>query len=292
MMTTTTTTTTTMPPAALIESESTFPSPAGRLYRRSIVPDSHPRATVAIIHGYGDHSGRHAHVLRFLAEHGVAAHAFDFQGQGRSPGPRGFVRNWEDYLADLDAFLALPDIRSAKPLFLLAHSHGALILCAAAIRGLTAGVTGCILTSPFLRNRMRIPPYKKLLARAINPVLPWLRLRSGLSDGMMTSDPSMIADTKADPLVTRVATPRWYVGSLAAQRRVIESASNFRLPLLMLLGSADPIADIAVAERFFHESGSADKELKTYPGLLHELLRESRRQEVLADILSWLTART
>jgi alpha-beta hydrolase superfamily lysophospholipase len=279
----------------LIDSDSTFPSPAGPLYRRSIAPDSHPRATLAIIHGYGDHCGRHAHVMRFLAEHGnIATHGFDFQGQGRSPGPRGFVRDWSDYLADLDAFLAQPDIRSAKPLFLLGHSHGALILCAAVTRAganSLSNVTGCILTSPFLRNRMRVPRYKTLLARAVNPVLPWLRLRSGLADGMMTSDESMIADTKADPLVTRVATPRWYFGSLAAQRRVIESASNFRLPLLMLLGSLDPVADLAVAERFFAQATSTDKQLKTYPGLLHELLRESRRQEVLADILSWLSAR-
>jgi alpha-beta hydrolase superfamily lysophospholipase len=233
--------------------------------------------------------------MRFLAEHGrIAAHGFDFQGQGRSPGPRGFVRNWDDYVADLDAFLAQPDIRDAKPLFLLGHSHGALILCAAATRNggnSLPNACGCVLTSPFLRNRMRIPPYKKLLARAINPLLPWLRLRSGLADGMMTSDQAMIADTKADPFVTRVATPRWYFGSLAAQRRVTESASNFRLPLLMLLGSLDPIADLTAAERFFDEAGSADKQLKTYPGLLHELLRESRRQEVLADILSWLAAR-
>jgi alpha-beta hydrolase superfamily lysophospholipase len=279
----------------LIETESTFPSPTGPLYRRSIVPESNPRATLVVVHGYGDHAGRHAHVMRFLAEHGgIAAHGFDFRGQGRSPGPRGFVRNWEDYLTDLDAFLAQPNIRSANPLFLLGHSHGALILCAAATRGdgnSLGDVTGCILTSPFLRNRMRVPRYKTLLARAINPVLPWLRLRSGLADGMMTSDESMIADTKADPLVTRVATPRWYFGSLAAQRRVNESASKFRLPLLMLLGSLDPVADLTVAERFFAETGSADRQLKTYPGLLHELLRESRRQEVLADILSWLSAR-
>jgi alpha-beta hydrolase superfamily lysophospholipase len=280
----------------LIESESTFPSPAGPLYRRSVVPESNARATLVIIHGYGDHCGRHVHVMRFLAEHGgIAAHGLDFQGQGRSPGPRGFVRNWDDYLADLDAFLAQPDIRCAKPLFLLGHSHGALILCAAATRGdgnSLASVSGCILTSPFLCNRMRVPRYKTLLARAVNPVLPWLRLRSGLADGMMTSDESMIADTKADPLVTRVATPRWYFGSLAAQRRVIESASNFRLPLLMLLGSLDPVADVAVAERFFVQASSTDKHLKTYPGLLHELLRESRRQEVLADILGWLSERT
>src|SRR5262249_43102164 len=144
--------------------------------RRWVTPPN-PRAALALVHGYGDHSGRHAHFLRFLAENGIAAHAFDLQGQGRSPGPRGFVRHWEDYLLDLDAFLALPEIRGARdPLFLLGHSHGALVLCAAAILGMGENLAlarGCILTSPFFRNRMRVPRYKKLIARAVNPVLPW-----------------------------------------------------------------------------------------------------------------------
>jgi alpha-beta hydrolase superfamily lysophospholipase len=272
----------------LTESDSTFPSPAGSLYRRSIVPVA-PWSTLALIHGYGDHSGRHAHFMRWLAERGVACHALDLRGQGRSPGRRAFVRRWEDYLDDLDAFLRLPDLHATRPLFLLGHSHGGLLVCAAAIRlRLPQDVTGCVLTSPFFHNRMHVPAYKRLLARAVDPLLPWLRLGSGLSDAMMSSDAAMCADTRADPYVCRVATPRWYRGCLAAQQEVLAAAPQFRLPLLMLCGGADPLADPAAAEQFFRAAGSTEKQFKLYPDLLHELLRETAREDVFAEILIWL----
>jgi lysophospholipase len=271
------------------ESESTFPGPAGALFRRSVVPAG-PWCSLAIIHGYGDHSGRHLLVMRWLGARGVACHAVDLRGQGRSAGRRGFLRGWDEYVDDLDAFLGLAALREHPPLFLLGHSHGGLVLTAAAIRGLR-DVRGCILTSPFFRNRMTVPPVKRLLARAMNPLIPWLRVRTGLSDGMMTSDPAMIADTAADPLVVRMATPRWYFGSLEAQRRVLADAPRFTHPLLLLCGGADPIADVSTAEAFFHSAGSADKTMKVYPGLLHEILREVRREEVSNDILTWLRQR-
>jgi lysophospholipase len=271
------------------ESESTFSGPAGALFRRSVVPAA-AWCSVAIIHGYGDHSGRHLHVMRWLAGRGIACHGLDLRGQGNSAGRRGFLRRWDEYLDDLDAFLALPALRQHAPLFLLGHSHGGLVLAAAAIRGL-GDLRGCILTSPFFRNRMTVPPVKRLVARAMDPLIPWLRVRSGLSDGMMSSDPAMIADTAADPLVMRIATPRWYFGSLDAQRRALADAPRFTRPLLLLCGGADPVADVAAAEVFFHSAGSVDKTIKVYPGLLHEILREVRREEVFSDILSWLRQR-
>src|SRR5947207_3085325 len=76
-----------------------------------------------------------------------------------------------------------------------------------------AGACGCVMTSPYFGSRLAVPRYKTLLARVVNPVLPWLRVASGLSDTMMTSDAAMRADTEADPLVARAATPRWYLGA-------------------------------------------------------------------------------
>src|SRR5437899_3146686 len=115
------------------EDEGTFASGRHGLFRRSVRPDN-AWATLGVIHGYGDHGGRYLHFMRWMAERGVACHTFDFRGQGRSTGRRGFVRRWEEYLDDLSAFLALDEMRSdGNPLFLLAHSHGAVVLSAAAL---------------------------------------------------------------------------------------------------------------------------------------------------------------
>src|SRR5881227_2275657 len=115
----------------MIESESTFPSTGVTLFRRSIIPTD-PKATLGIIHGYGDHSGRFLHFMRWMAERGVACHGFDLRGQGKSTGRHGFVRQWTDYLNDLRAFLFLDEMQR-QPRFILGHSHGGLILAAVAV---------------------------------------------------------------------------------------------------------------------------------------------------------------
>ena len=274
---------------AILESESSFPGAGGRLYLRGVTPEL-SWATLGVIHGYGDHSSRHLPLMRWLGER-VACHALDLRGQGRAEGRRGFVRRWDEYLEDVEAFLSLPALNNDRPLFLLGHSHGALVLAVAIERGIRP-ISGCILTSPFFAARLAVPRYKIWAAHLLDPIIPWMPVASGLADDMMTSDPAMRADSKADPLVARAATPRWYLGSLAAQKRVLADAGNFTLPLLLLFGGADPIADEEMARTFFDSVASRDKSFKLYPGMLHEILRETAREDVFRDVMKWMRERT
>src|SRR5256885_446367 len=75
----------------------------------------------------------------------------------------------------------------------------------------------------------------------------WLGVKSGLSDTWMTADLAMREESRNDPWVTRIATPRWFLGQLAAQAEVMRRAAEFRLPLLVLAGDADPLADSTAA---------------------------------------------
>lgn len=276
------------------ESEGPFPGPATALYRRSVLPpaDRPAWARLGVLHGYGDHSGRFREVMCWLAARGMACHALDFRGHGRAAGRRTHVADWDDYLDDLDAFLALPELAEAAgpPRFLLGHSHGGLILAAAGERGLT-DVRGCVFSAPYFRGRQHIPVSKRLFARTIGPLLPWIAVPSGLRDEWMTTDEEMLRETKADPLIVRTATPGWFLGSLAAQQRILAAADRFRLPYLMLIGDADPLSDPEAARSFHERSGAADRTLEELPGLLHELLRERGREAVFERILRWLRER-
>jgi lysophospholipase len=261
------------------------------LHMWSVVPRS-SWATLAFVHGYGDHGGRHAHFLRWLAERGVACHAIDLRGHGRSGGRRGFVKRWEEYLHDVAAFLQRVTKESTTPTFLLGHSHGGLVAAAAVERGIADGVRGCVLTAPYFASKMVVPRGKVLLARVLDPVAPWMRVGSGLPPEWMTADEGMIAESRADALMLRSATPRWYLTTLRVQDEVLASASTFRAPLLLLFGDADPVADLATARRFFEAAGATDKTMKVYPGLLHELSREVAREQVFEDVLAWLKSRS
>jgi alpha-beta hydrolase superfamily lysophospholipase len=66
------------------------------------------------------------------------------------------------------------------------------------------------------------------------------------------------------------------------------------LPVLILNGTEDPVGGAAGGERLaghYRSLGLADVTFRGYPGARHELLNETNRDEVLADLLRWLTAR-
>jgi alpha-beta hydrolase superfamily lysophospholipase len=274
---------------------------AGPLCRRwarsTAVP---PFARMLIFHGYGDHSGRFSHFKRWLAVRGVASDSFDFRGHGRSGGRRGFVRRWDEYLDDVRLVLQ----RSAPiwaeqglanlPLFVLGHSHGGLILAAAGIQGILrpGDVAGCVMTAPFLVPAFPLSWPMRVFAAVTNVFAPALRVKTGLTPEHMTADPAMLSDSRADTLLLRSATPRWYKTALQTQVQVIARARDFRLPLLCMIGNHDQIASLEGARRFVETCGSADKAFTVVEGARHEILRETTREQTFQEILSWMRGRS
>jgi alpha-beta hydrolase superfamily lysophospholipase len=273
-------------------------APGVTYFRLSVRPreSSDERARLAIVHGYGDHAGRYEEFMTWLAARGIACHAFDLRGHGRSSGRRAYVARWNEYLDDLDGFLSQPDLHAlagsggSPPLFILGHSHGGLIVAAAAVRhGLEPhNVRGVILSAPYFVNALPVPAHKVFAARVANLLCPWLRISSGVRPSMLSSDPAVVEPSRHDPLLLRCATPRWYLTHRSVQVATMSHARELRLPLLIIQGDADPIAEPDAAKRFHAAAGSTDKQLITYPGFLHEPLREAGRERVYADVLAWI----
>ncbi len=251
-------------------------------------------ARVLLLHGYGDHAGKYLHVLTWLAEHGVAAQAVDFRGHGRSTGRVASVRRWDEYLDDLKQMLAAEAVSNGAtgaPLFILAHSHGGLVAVVAGLRGLLDGCAGVILSAPFLKLKMTVGKRMRAFAWFTSMLVPGLRLKSGVRGTMLTHDPEFNEAAKTDPYVFRVATPRWFTSVQKMQAAARASASQFKLPLLVLVPKDDQIADPDAAVAFFNQAGSSDKQLRVYPDCRHELLRETIRDEIFQMIVAWITAR-
>jgi alpha-beta hydrolase superfamily lysophospholipase len=231
--------------------------------------------------------------MTYLTEQGVACHALDMRGQGEAEGRRGYAERWSDYQDDLALFLTLAfSIPVAQaPLFLLGQSHGALILARTAIQGGLPQVSGCIFTAPYFQNKVAVPASKILLAKFANQVLPWLPVPTDVPTEWMTNDPAMIAEDRADPLALNIATPRWFVSVQQIQEEVQQNAPGFTLPLLVLYGSEDRIAENAATCAFFAQAGSGDKTVQELNPCRHEPLRETNREATFAQIVHWLQER-
>ncbi|MEZ5294909.1 MAG: SDR family NAD(P)-dependent oxidoreductase [Ilumatobacteraceae bacterium] len=68
------------------------------------------------------------------------------------------------------------------------------------------------------------------------------------------------------------------------------------LPVLIASGSDDPLAGggqlVELLGKRYRDAGIADVTVRVYPGARHEILNETNRDEVTADIVAWLTSHT
>ena len=67
--------------------EGTFKGTDGlELFYQSWQTQENAKATIAIIHGMGEHSNRYKNIVNHFVPRGYDIHAFDLRGNGRLPG--------------------------------------------------------------------------------------------------------------------------------------------------------------------------------------------------------------
>ena len=248
-----------------------------------------PRARVVLVHGYAEHVGRYPHVIDALNGAEYEVHALDLRGHGRSEGVRGHVLRFQDYLDDLDLFVAeLP--QDSLPRFLLGHSLGGLLSLRYVLHRPDA-FRALAVSSPYLHLATDVHFLKEAMATAASHLAPTLLTKSPIAAKALSHDPVMVQAYIDDPLVFKTFNARWFFEARRAQEEVLERAAEIRLPVLMMIGSADPIAQPERSRQVFDRLGSPDKTLKVYDGFLHEVFNEVGRERVIRDLVEWLRVR-
>lgn len=249
-------------------------------------------AHVVVVHGFAEHRARYHKLAGELAAAGYAVHLFDLRGHGESGGDRGHVERFEDYLRDLErvAEAVLPPPGSGAPAVLLAHSLGGLIAVHAVLER-PAIFAALVLSSPFLAPETWLPPAARTAAGTAARMLGRLEFSPGIDAAGLSHDPEVVAAYRRDPLILQRASARWLGEVLAAQDEAFARAGELRLPVLLLLGSADPVAKLERSRRFYDRLEHADRTREVYDGFLHEVLNERGRERVVSDLLAWLADR-
>ena len=260
------------------------------LYHQAWMPEGQPVAVVMICHGLGEHSGRYGNVVEALVPAGYAVHALDHQGHGRSSGPRAHIRRYGDFLVDFDAFRGHVATRHpGAPLFLLGHSMGGNIALGYALEHQDQ-LRGLILSGPALTVPDDVPRLLLRLSGVLGRLTPRLRA-TALDATKISRDPAVVAAYRSDPLVfTGKFTAGLGSALLSAMQSFPDRVAGLRLPLLILHGTADELADPSGSRMLEARAGSSDLTARYYPGLYHEVFNEPERDEVLADLRAWLAA--
>jgi len=262
-----------------------------RLYYQRWRPHESARAVIVMLHGDFAQSGWYMNLPTHEVPRGYAVYAFDRRGWGRSPGQRGYIHAWSDYLDDLGVFLQV--VRVAEPdhpLFLMGHTGSAVIVLEYALQH-PDGLKGVFCVSPVLELAV-LPAGLWMLAQFLSRLAPRLTLdvkrRADKSWDFISHDPHFNQLTREDPLRNTKITPRWLTEASAAIQRVNAQAAHFPVPLLLLVGGADRTAPPQASKGFFQRVESSDKELHEYAGAYTNLLSDSVSEAVLSDIDTWL----
>jgi alpha-beta hydrolase superfamily lysophospholipase len=259
-----------------------------KFYAKGWAPNDLPGAAVILIHGHGEHIGRYDHVGRAFAAAGYALIGSDLRGHGKSEGQRGHTPSNHHINDDISDFLLQVERRYPNvPRFLYGHSLGGNLVMNFAM--LTRpNVKGVISTAPALKLAFEPPAVKVALGRFMNTILPTFSQPTGLETAALSRDPQVEKDYINDPLVHDKVTARLYMTMHEAGLRLLDTAADFPLPMLLMHGGADRISS-AAASREFAERSSKTK-LRIWDHYYHEIHNEPEKAEVIQAMIDWLDA--
>jgi acylglycerol lipase len=257
-----------------------------RLFFRGWRPDQTPRGVVAIVPGFNSHSGYYSWVAERLVAQGLAAYAIDLRGRGESDGERFYVQEFGDYVNDVDQLVTT--VRSREPdlpVFLLGHSAGGVVatLYAADHQDQLAG-----LICESFAFKIPAPDFALAVVKGLAHLAPHAHILA-LKNKDFSRDPAIVEAMDADPLIDDETQPVETLAAMVRADEILErSFANITLPVLILHGTDDKATKPAGSQQFFDQAGSVDKTLKIYEGGYHDLLNDTDREHVAADLTTWL----
>lgn len=294
-------------------------NPGHKLFYRIVEPvDQKPIATILIVHGMQEHSGRYQMLSNHLADRGFAVLRYDQLGHGKTAlntDELGYFKRSspvEQLVQDaLTMSTVLQQGYPDQPHFILGHSMGSFVArCTlqqagdrfkgAIIVGTGARQKGSTAFRMLLAVLNSFAPKKR--SRLINKIFDQ-RNNARFKDEPNQNNSNWLSVNKAnrlafieDPLCGGLFTNNGFYTVLSLSLRATDKELTKHipknLPLLFISGQDDPIGDFGkgvedtVAQ--LRTQGQTDITLKLYEGMRHEILNEDCREDVFQFIDQWL----
>lgn len=259
-------------------------------------PAAEPIGIVQIAHGIGEYARRYDDFARHLVSIGFAVFADDHRGHGETG-----RRQHEGDLARLGklgtgglqateaAIIQLTGIARERypdlPVVMFAHSWGSLM--AQRILNAQPRLWDALVLSGSAFRTPRFMESGDLNAKWAGPDangFEWL-----------SRDPASVARFIEDPLCFEADILKLF-GVADGLRLFGKPGPGIpaELPILIVAGGADPLSRGDGLQRLaaaYRARGVRDVALKIYPDARHEILNETNRDEVIADVSTWMLER-
>jgi len=243
-------------------------------------------ASLLLVHGLAEHTGRYEHVGAQLSAAGIDTYGFDLRGFGASGGPRASVDRWSQLHDDLEERLsAVRSVAPERPLVLYGHSLGGLIALGYVLDA-RARPDLLVLSAPAIGAS--VPAWKRLAAAFLSRAMPKFVIKNDFQGEGLSHDPAVGVAYLADPLAVHRTTARLGQELLAEQvvvQRQLAALDRMPIPTYVLHGAADPIVP-ASASGLLEGKGNVTR--RVYPDLVHEMHNEPQSDQVIADTVRWI----
>ena len=281
---------------------------------------SSPRGLVHIVHGMAEYGARYARLAAALNAAGLTVWAHDHCGHGdhmsvdggaHLPGHFGDRGGWQRLLDDTARVSqALQASSPGTPLLLFAHSMGSFV--AQALLGQSGdryrGVVLCGSNrppGPLERAGVGVARLERQLRGPRTPSRWFQRVVFGTYNrpfapnrtevDWLSRDATEVDAYVADPLCGFPLTTQAWLDFLEG-KSTLGDAQHLRripkaLPVRLIAGDKDPVGEQGAGVRrlfdIYRDAGLTHVSVQLYPNARHELVNETNRDEVTADLIAW-----
>ena len=305
-----------------VRKEYSYPSKTGlaNIYAVSWAPDdaSQVKAVFQIMHGMAEHLERYEDFANYMTGRGFAVYINDHIGHGKSVksdddlGYFGEKDGWQAFIADARALTEIAkEEYPGKPLIVFGHSMGSFV-CREyakrfgrddAIKGFIfcgtsgpnpatgAGIAICKTISKLKGSRHRSKLIDKIAFGSYHKKYDSVRTPFD----WLTRDEAIVDKYIADKYCGFLFTAAGYIDMfnvLAAVSSAEWATSLIKSkPYLIISGAMDPVgaygAGVRTVCNALKGAGCGDVTMKIYDDCRHEILNETNRADIYADVADW-----
>jgi alpha-beta hydrolase superfamily lysophospholipase len=253
------------------------------LLRHWPVATGEPWASLLLVHGIAEHSGRYEQVGEQLAKAGIDSHSFDLRGFGASGGARASIDRWSQLHDDVEERLvAIRALAPSRPVVLYGHSLGGLICLGYVLDG-RARPDLLVLSAPAIAASVK--RWQRTLVSLLRRVRPGTLIKNAFDGEALSRDPAVGEHYLADPLNQHRTSVRFAHAAFGEQRRVEAALDRLAIPTLVVHGGDDRLVPTISSERL---DGRPGVTRRVYPGLRHETHNEPDGAKVVDETIGWI----
>jgi alpha-beta hydrolase superfamily lysophospholipase len=250
---------------------------------------SQVKGIIYLLHDLGEHSAHFSHVAEAFSENHYHFVALDLRGHGLSEGKRGHSPSYIHLMNDIQNFIQVSSEKlriSRLPSILYGHGLGANLAINYILRR-QPNIAGVIATSPMLSPPINIKNNKAAGLKILANIFPRFKINNHMMAENLSLDFAVVQAYKEDVYNHKDLTARLALDIFQSGNYALANANKWKIPMLIVHGTADLICSPAASEEFAEKAGKL-VDLALLNQFYHEIHNDFEKDLVIKKMLDWV----